>query len=343
MSVIIIGAGFAGSACAWWLSRYGVRDVIVLEKEEMPGIHSSGLNAGLARRYEEDPVVAPLAAEGVDFILDPPEDFVEGKLIEQNGSLLLNPLNIPDDTRHRIIAKEEALSMVPLLKDALFNRALWTDTDGIVDIHKYLWSFINGAKEKGVKFLNEHEIRKFVVKGKRIVDVVTSRGSFSADAVVNAAGAWVQQLADIAGAEDLKIKPLRRHLFCTPPMKDVDPKWPMVWDMENQYYFRPESGGLLLGACDEEEVPPGAPCTNPMIREMLAEKLTKFCPSLSNISIAREWCGCRTFAPDRRPVVRFDRKIGNFYWLAALGGRGMTCASAAGRIAAEEVRKFMNA
>lgn len=95
MTIIIIGAGFAGAACAWWLTQLGVKDVVVLEREDMPGIHASGLNAGLARRFEEDKVVAPLAEEGVNFILNPPKGFVDGKLIESNGSLLLNPPHPP--------------------------------------------------------------------------------------------------------------------------------------------------------------------------------------------------------------------------------------------------------
>ncbi|OGQ48689.1 MAG: hypothetical protein A3I09_01570 [Deltaproteobacteria bacterium RIFCSPLOWO2_02_FULL_47_10] len=297
MTVIIIGSGFAGASCAWWLARLGVRDVIVLEREEMPGLHASGLNAGMARSYEEDETIAPLAREGIDFILNPPEGFTDKPLIECNGSLLLNP-----------------------------DR--WTPTDGVVDIHAYLWAFINGAKAGGIKFLF----------GKKITDIKICPH----DIIVNAAGAWAQEIANLEGAEDLDIKSYRRHLYCTPPMPDINPKWPFVWDIENKYYFRPESGGLLLSACDEEEVAPGTPPTNPKIREALAEKLMKFCPSFANVSIAREWCGLRTFAPDRRPVIRWDKKIRNFFWLTALGGRGVTCAASAGRIAAEEVLKCLS-
>src|SRR3989338_9968700 len=82
MSIVIIGAGFAGASCAWWLTRLGVRDVVVLEREEMPGLHASGLNAGMARSYEEDETIAPLAREGIDFILNPPEGFTDKPLIE---------------------------------------------------------------------------------------------------------------------------------------------------------------------------------------------------------------------------------------------------------------------
>lgn len=293
-TIFIIGSGFAGASCAWWLSRLGAHNVVVFEREEMPGLHASGLNAGMARSFEEDEVLAPLAREGIDFILNPPAGFTERPLIECNGSLLLNP-------------------------------DIWTPTDGVVDIHSYLWSFINGAKAHGVKFLFGKNVNEFTIN--------------EGDIIVNAAGAWAPEVGEIFGAEDLGIKSYRRHLYCTPPMPEVNPKWPFVWDIKNQYYFRPESGGLLLGACDEEEVPAGAPPTNPKIRELLAEKLEKFCPALANVQIAREWCGLRTFAPDRRPVIRWDKKVKNFFWLTALGGRGVTCAASAGKLAAEMIVK----
>ncbi len=323
--MVIIGAGFAGAACAWWLARLGAKNIVVLEREEMPGLHASGLNAGMARRFEEDEDVAPLASEGIDFILNPPAGFCDSKLIECSGSLLLNP---PSPLRGEggegaILTRPEAIQKIPLLGDAKFNDALWTPTDGVIDINAYLWAFINGAKKSGAKFLF----------GKKVADVKIG----PCDIIVNAAGAWSQEVANLFGAEDLNITSYRRHLYCTPPMPEVDPKWPFVWDVENQYYFRPESGGLLLGPADEEESPPGVPQTDPRIKEVLAEKLMKFCPSLAGVSIAREWCGLRTFTPDKKPVIHWDKKVRNFFWLTALGGRGVTCAASAGRIAASVI------
>jgi D-arginine dehydrogenase len=193
----------------------------------------------------------------------------------------------------------------------------------VIDINAYLWAFINGAEMGGARFLF----------GKKTADINIGPG----DIIVNSAGAWSQEVANFFGAEDMGIRSYRRHLYCTPPMPKVDPKWPFVWDVENQYYFRPESGGLLLGPADEDESPPGVPKTDPRIKEVLAGKLAKFCPALAGVSIAREWCGLRTFAPDKKPVIRWDRKVKDFFWLTALGGRGVTCAASAGRMAASVI------
>jgi D-arginine dehydrogenase len=345
MNIVIIGSGFAGASVAWWLSRRGKgHNVTVLEQEDMPGMHSSGLNASLASQFEEDPFNSPLAIDGTEFIRKPPDGFTEIPLIELNGSLFLMDAATEHIIRNgaaakgaKIISKKEASKKVPVIADAEFTSALWTPDDGIVDIHAYLWAFINGAKARGAKFVMNARIKGFKLEAGRIRKVETTTATYPADIVVNAAGGWAQVVAGLAGAEDLEIRPFRRHLYCTPVMPEIDPRWPFVWSIPHDYYFRPESGGLLMGACDEEEVPPAPPIVNPKIREVLAEKFSRHCPSLANVSIAREWCGLRTFTPDRRPVIDFDKKVKNFFWIAALGGRGMTCAASAGRLAAEKI------
>ncbi len=336
MSIVIIGGGFAGASLAWWLTRYGIRDITILEREEMPGIHSSGLNAGMTRGFDEDEKIAHFAWEGAEFIRNPPAGFSETRLIEINGSILLGRKRRFEEgfrpEGSRIISKEEAAKIVPYLKDAKFEAALWSPNDGVVDIHSYLWAYINGAKAKGAKLITNCEVKSIAGMA-----MTTNCGIFEADIIVNAAGGWAQLVANMAGAEDLGIKPMRRHLYCTPPMPLVNPKWPFVWDMENVYYFRPESGGLLLGPADEEEVEPKPPVVNPKIKEVLAEKLSRFCPSLADVSIAREWCGLRTFTPDRDFVIRWDKRVKNFFWLACLGGSGVNCAAAVGKMAAEMI------
>ncbi|MBI2341158.1 MAG: FAD-binding oxidoreductase, partial [Deltaproteobacteria bacterium] len=167
MSIVIIGCGFAGASFAWWLARYGVRDITILEREEMPGTHSSGLNAGMTRGFDENEKIAHFAWEGAEFIRNPPEGFSETKLIDVNGSLLLGRKNRFEDgfrpEGSKIISKEEAAKIVPYLKDAKFEAALWSPNDGVVDIHSYLWAYINGAKAKGVKLITNCEVKSIKV------------------------------------------------------------------------------------------------------------------------------------------------------------------------------------
>lgn len=345
--VAIIGAGFAGAAAAWCLADGGCKNIIILEREELPGMHASGQNASIMRQLEEDEVIARCAFKGAGFILTPPYHW--DQIIDQVGSLILfgkarsatvgRALDIAVKTglESEIISKKKAALKVPLLADASFDQAVWTTTDGVVDINDFLWSYLKDAKQKGVRLKLKQAVLNIEQSRSKTFIITTEKESYQAGCVVNAAGAWVSEIADMAGALNIKFLPLRRHLYNTTVMDGIDPAWPFVWDIDNEYYFRPESGGLLLGPCDEEEVPPGVPSTSHLVREMLAEKLDRFCPSLSNVAIATEWAGLRTFAPDRRFVIGADPALENFYWAAGLGGHGVTCSHEVGRMVADAI------
>ena len=155
-----------------------------------------------------------------------------------------------------------------------------------------------------------------------------------AKTLVNASGAWANVVAKLAGARELPLKPCRRHLFVSPPLAWVDPSWPFVWDVTHDIYFRPEGEGLLLCACDQTELPPGDPPVDESVKEMLAEKIEQFMPALSTVSINKGWAGFRTLTPDGRFVIGWDAKVENFFWVAGLGGHGMTTSAAVGELAA---------
>ncbi|HWH79054.1 MAG TPA: FAD-binding oxidoreductase, partial [Candidatus Binatus sp.] len=145
---------------------------------------------------------------------------------------------------------------------------------------------------------------------------------------------WANGVAALAGAQELPLKPCRRHLFVSPPIEWVDRRWPFVWDVTHDIYFRPEGEGLLLCACDQTELAPGDPPVDESVKEMLAEKIDRFMPALSGVSISRGWAGLRTLTPDGRFVIGWDPQVENFFWVAGLGGHGMTTSAAVGELAA---------
>jgi len=147
--------------------------------------------------------------------------------------------------------------------------------------------------------------------------------------LVNAAGPW----GGILGG--LPLTPCNRHVFMTPPMPEIDPSWPFIWDVGHGLYFRPESGGLLLSPCDETPAPPGAYVEDPKMLEELCQKLERFQPALSQVAIASGWVGQRTFAPDRRYVIGFDPREPRLFHVAGLGGHGVTASWSVGRLAAD--------
>lgn len=346
IDVVIIGAGFAGASAAWNLVRMGTSSIVILEREELPGMHSSGLNASMIRQFEEDTIYIPMAVEGANFIkrvsalwkCEFNEHgslilFEKGRMNSIEGALSCGRAHGLDS---KIVGRDEAVRRVPVLKGSRFDNALWTESDGVVDISALLWGYLRDAKREGVRLgTKEAVLSIFRVSGG--FKIVTEKEELITNCIVNAAGAWAGEIGKMAGAADIRFSPMRRHLYNTAPMAEVDPRWPFVWDIDKQYYFRPESGGLLLGACDEDEVCPGVPSVDHHVKEMLAEKLSRYCPDISGVTIASEWASLRTFAPDRRFVIGEDPKLKGFFWLAGLGGKGVTTSFPVGKLLAEQI------
>jgi D-arginine dehydrogenase len=139
----------------------------------------------------------------------------------------------------------------------------------------------------------------------------------------------------MVGAAELPLHPCRRHLFVSPPMDWVDTSWPFVWDVSHDLYFRPEGKGLLLCACDQQEMSACDPPVDASMEELLAEKIQRTMPALSRVSINRRWAGLRTLCSDGRFVIGWDAKLQGFFWVAGLGGHGVTTSSAVGALAAD--------
>jgi D-arginine dehydrogenase len=143
-------------------------------------------------------------------------------------------------------------------------------------------------------------------------------------------------LADTFSGYSLPFTPYRRHLLVTEPLPQVSPKWPVIWIVGEEFYFRPESGGLLMSGCDTVKVTPEqAEITDHSELERIAAKAAHWLPSLADARVARAWAGMRTFAPDDLFVVGPDPRLEGLYWVAGMGGHGITCAPAVGTVAAD--------
>ncbi len=306
---LIVGAGLAGASTAYYLTqqclgRNGRQPrIVIVEKEPTPGAHSSGRNAALIRRYVEDPAVAALAERGADVL-------VRSELAEfhATGSMLVG-LGDDDASEHFPTAT---------------GRGRWCPGDGVIDVAGLLSTYLQGQV-----IHYEAEVREWHDAGSMALKVVTSTGTFNTRLLVNAAGPWAGELGSLPMAA------LNRHLFATPPIETVAPDWPFVWDLECGLYFRPESGGLLLCACDETPAPPGVYEEDPQVAIHLADLLRDRQPGLGEIRIMQSWVGQRTFAPDRRFAIGYDPRDRRIFHVAGLGGHGVTTAPAVGALAAE--------
>ena len=344
---VIIGAGFAGAATAYHLARRGVSDVILLEQESTAGMHASGRNASMVRQVVSDPAMAALAHDGAGFLRELPADWPIPAIFQQRGSLLLGKGEVWKGLERDAEAAEKlgievecwsrqkTVKYVPVLKDAEFDGAAWCPTDGVVDIHGLLSGYLKGITAVGIEVRYGCAVQGIDVREGRVTGVVTSDGMIRTEAVINAAGAWAGMIGMQAGATAVPLHPCRRHLFLTAPLPWVDPGWPFVWDVAHEVYFRPDSGGLLICPCDQDEMAPCTPPTDESVAELLADKVKRYLPGISDIAIRKSWAGLRTLSGDGRFVIGWDSKVQGFFWVAGLGGHGVTTSSAVGALAAD--------
>ena len=313
-------------------------------------MHSSGRNAAMIRQIVDSPALAHLARRGAEFMASQSSS-PSGLRFAANGSMLLGRRDrleelltlvrregaLPAETR--LLSKDEIALEVESLADAGHEAAIWCPTDGVVDVAGLLTLYLREADRRGARIVTGTEVDDFVVESGRITGVVTATDRYEADVVVNAAGPWCGVVGERAGAMPIGFRPLRRHLFYSGALDWVDPEWPFVWDICHDWYFRPESAGLLLCAGDEDEVIPGEPRVDAAVTQLLLAKLEAHAPALSDVPVARVWSGIRTFASDRSFVIGWDAKIEGFFWVAGLGGHGVTGSYGA----AEEAARLLSA
>lgn len=278
--------------------------MLLVEQEDLPGVHSSGRNAAMVREWVEDPEIRALVGEGAGFLR-------RGTLAEfhRTGSVLLG------------LGDEDVSRRVP----PAAGFGLWCPDDGVVDVNGLLHAYLRGQTIRyGTRVL------KWRRAGDEI-EVETSQGSIRTGLLVNAAGAWAGEIGDIP------MTPMNRHLFFTPPVEVVDRNWPFVWDIPGGFYFRQESGGLLLCTCDEVPAAPGECRLDGVPVEQLAELTCKYLPGLDALSIKNSWVGQRTFAPDSKFVIGHDARCPLLFHVAGLGGHGVGASWSIGRLAAERI------
>ena len=342
--VVIVGGGVAGAATAWALARSGRAEVTVLEQEPQLGAHSTGRNAGILRTLTEDPAGTALALETAAFLADPPPGFSEVPLLDPVG-LVLVPAPGSEERVASWRALKPAGSVEGLDRDSLrallphyrgtARGAVLARDEGVIDTSALLDGLVRAAREAGATFKTSSRVRELPRATSSQVPRVRLDGGeeLEADAVVIAAGGWAGELARRAGSP-LEFEPRRRHLLVTGADPRTDRRWPVLWSEPDGFYARPESGGLLLCACDEDRVEPGEPEARPAVRERIAEVARRCLVGFDEAPAAHFWAGLRTFAADDGFAVGPDPEVPGLWWSAGLGGHGMSASIGVGQLAA---------
>jgi D-arginine dehydrogenase len=344
--VVIVGGGIAGLGVAYHLAQAGVRRVHLLEREALLASHSSGRNAAIFHPLDTIPGVVELARRSrvlLDALFD--EECIEEERagwLNQVGLLLVSELPVQLDhlrevaqhsgLAHEIMERQVLESVVPQLAGGGAAHGLFLPDAGVVDTHAIVTRLARSAKGAGARLTTGTAVKRVWTSAGRVEGVELENGDrIPADIVVIAAGAWASRLGASCDAE-LPLTPLRRHLVQIEAR--LAKATPVVWSVGEEVYFRPESGGVLASPCDEEPWPPGVPPVAAVALEGLAEKLTRLAPPLGRGSVRRAWACLRTSAPDRAPVAGEDPRVAGLFWIAGLGGYGMTAGMAVAEMVA---------
>jgi D-arginine dehydrogenase len=339
--IAVIGGGMAGASVAAHLAEFA--KVRLLEMEGQPGYHSTGRSAALFSETYGNAAIRALTRASRSFFYSPPQGFCSQPLVkarsilfaarEEQGESLRAFLNSEDCEQLEPKSADEALELCPILKrEGLIGAALDRHAADI-EVHELHQGYLRMLKSRGGVVSTSAEVSNLERDG-AAWRITTEHGTLRAALIVNAAGAWAAQIASLAGAQTLGVQPLRRTacLLDSPPGSDSD-HWPMLLDIDEQFYLKPDAGKLLLSPADET---PSDPCDAQPDEMDIAVAVDRLeaATTLTVRRIVRKWAGLRSFVADRTPVVGFDVKQPTFFWLAALGGYGIQTAPALSRLAA---------
>ena len=344
--VVVVGGGIAGASAAYHLSS--THAVVLVEAEAQLAHHSTGRSAALYfENYGSEPV-RPLTKASKPFFLDPSPGLADGPLASPRGALWLAG---PDQTESLRRTKEEGLSIgtvveditpeeaaarVPVLRPDRLAGALWEPEPLDLDVAAIHQAFIRGFRANGGSILLgspltgvERHSTGWVVRA--------GSADIRTEVIVDAAGAWGDAVATLAGVEPVGLQPLRRTAFMVAgdaAWRD----WPMVVDVDHRFYFKPDGSQLLCSPADETPSDPVDARPQPIDVARAIDDINQ-ATTLDIRSVRSEWAGLRTFAPDRSMVIGPDPSHPGFVWLVGQGGTGIQTAPAAGALAAATVRR----
>lgn len=343
---LVLGGGIAGASAGYFLAAAG--SVRLLEMEQLPGYHSTGRSAALFSEYYGGRVVRALTAASRPFFTAPPPGFAR-PLVSPRSVLALCPPGGKDrfaealaDGRSapvpvREIGAAEVQRLCPVVRRGWYSRAMLKPAAMDIDVDALHQGFLRGIRARGGRVATSARVRGLTRDG-GLWRAVTDSGEYRAPVVVNAAGAWADELAGLAGVPRVGLVPRRRTAFLIDaPPEPAGPAaagWPMVADVTETFYLRPESGGLLISPADATPVPPGDARPDDLDIAVGAARV-EAATTLEIRHIRRSWAGLRSSVTDDVPVIGESPGAPGFFWLAALGGYGIQVAPAAGRLVAE--------
>ena len=335
--IVIAGAGMAGASLASALAQRGCGSVLLAEAEDRPGYHATGRSAAFWTESYGGPQVQPLTTASGAFLrehgfLSPRRALTMGRPEQEREIDAFVARFTALGVRVERLNHGDSAALVPGLRDDWTVAALEPDCCDI-DVAALHQHYLGMAARSGVELRCRAGLISAERQSGKWALGLADGSSVTCNVLVNAAGAWADGIAGLAGVRPLGITPYRRTMaqLRTAPAALAD--MPLVLDIAERFYFKPENGRLWLSPHDET---PSAPCDAAAEELDVATAIDRFQQVVDwrIEAVERRWAGLRSFAPDRLPVYGFDMREAGFFWFAGQGGFGIQTAPAAAELAA---------
>lgn len=334
---LVIGGGIAGAAIARWLAPYA--QTVVLERESQPGYHSTGRSAALFMESYGNAQVRALTRASRQFFERPPSGYSEHPLLTPRGALF-----VATEEQHEAyerhwevlrtmtpnaqqLSADQACAMVPVLRHQLLLGAIHEPEAVDMDVHALHQGFLRELRRDGGRLICNAGVQAIERHG---ADwrVYTETSVFQAPVLINAAGAWADEIALLAGVRPIGLEPRRRSAFLFTPPPGLDTQtWPLVFGADEDWYIKPDAGALLGSPANADPVAPHDVQPEELDIALAIHRIEE----MTTLTIRRPshtWAGLRSFVSDGGLVGGFDDQAPGFFWLAGQGGYGIqTCAA----------------
>jgi sarcosine oxidase, subunit beta len=346
--IVIIGGGVMGASAAYHLAKCGVKNIVLLEKEEFFGTGATGRCAGGVRYQFSTDINVKLSIESLPMIERFKEEIGQDVNYRKCGYLLIATNEQDAATfRHNVemqnslgvqtelLSGDEVRSRLPWMKfdDALVGT--WNPQDGLVDPNSVVAGYVSAAQKLSVKALTNAEVTGIRLSGDQIAAVETNQGVIQTRMVLDAAGPWAGLIGQMAGVE-IPIIPLRRQWFTTNALKEIPEDFPFVIDFAQSLYFHREAEGLLIGMSNQDEKPGFDQNVDEEFEFANLDAAIERMPLLERASRASHWAGLYEVTPDAHPIFG-GCELKGFTICAGFSGHGFMHGPVAGKLMTEYI------
>ncbi len=332
--IIIIGGGIAGISAAAQIAPHA--KVTVLEREDELAYHASGRSAAAFIEDYGNAVVRELNSASVDYLTN-----ANGGVLSKRGMMLLAKKEEKEDFQSEAksfglneISKSEAKEKIPLINTKIVSYSAYRKDVSDIDTDLLFQNFLKEARSFGALVHTKAEVNSISFEKNRW-NLITTKGEYSGEILINATGAWADHTARMAGIQTLKFTPYRRSIARIPVPGGFDPTdWPLFGGVNESWYAKPDAGQLIVSPAEEDPLEPQDAWADDII---LAEGIARFEELMEHPveRITSNWAGLRTFSPDRSLVIGPAKDNPHFYWLCGQGGYGFQTAAAASQLTSD--------